>query len=344
MRDSHPPAGPSRVKRRWMRAGLTACGGLAAALLLGGFGEAYLRLFPPRDSHVYLGEASPLQGPFVPDAEFGAAYRSWQSFCDDNPHMQMDLFFEAPSDSRPVWAFFGNSFVQAPGMLADTARVRLPERRVFNLGRNEHLCVRFAQIRLLLDQGLNPERVFVAIMPLDASVLGKDPLASLYVTAHGALTYEPRLPDGPLNPLVERSALARTAWFRTGRHHVHPDFRATQLNQGVNDDLRADLDHLFGSLARAAAEHRVPITVLLIPNHEQIARGASFGFQDELAPILRRHEIDVCDPRSAFLSYPDKLALFIPDKHFSDVGNRILLAELLAHLHVTETAAPAGAP
>jgi hypothetical protein len=342
MSDCQSPAGPSRVRRRWVRAGLTSCGGFAAVVLLAGFGEAYLRLFPPRDSHVYLGEASPLQGPFASDAEFGVSYRSWQSFCDDNPRVRTDLSHDAPADPRPVWAFFGNSFVQAPGMLADTARAGVPERRVFNLGRNEHLCVRFAQLRLLLEKGLKPERVFVALMPLDVSVLGKDPLASLHVTARGALTFQPRLPDGPLHPLVARSALARTAWFRTGRHHAHPDFRAMQLNRGINDELRADLDHLFGCLVRAAADYHVPITVLLIPNHEQITRGAPFGFQDELTPILRQHGIDVCDPRDAFLTYADKPGLFIPDKHFSDEGNRILLSELLRHLHAAGAAAPAG--
>jgi hypothetical protein len=340
MSNSHAAAGPSRSKRRWVRAGLTACGALAAVVLLGGFGEAYLRFFPPRDSHIYLGEASPLHGPFVPDADIGVAYRSWQAFRDDNPCLETDLLSDRTADSRPVWAFFGNSFVQAPGMLADTARARVPERHVLNVGRNEHLCVRLAQVRLLLDQGLKPERVFVAFMPLDASALGKDPLASLHVTARGALTYQTRLPDGPLSPFVECCALARTAWFRTGRHHTHPDFRAGQLNQGVNDDLRTDLDHLFGWLARTAVEHHVPVTVLLIPNHEQITRGAAFAFQDELASLLRRHDIDVCDPRDAFLSCPDKPALFIPDKHFSDAGNRILLDELLRHLHLAGVAVP----
>lgn len=333
---------PARARRRWTRSAWTACGALAAATFLGGFGEVYARLFPPRDCHAFLGEESPLTGSFVADDDFGLAYRSWQAFLDNNPRLRSYLPFDAP-DPRPVWAFFGNSFVQAPGMLADTARARLPGRRVFNLGRNEVLCVRLAQTRLLLENGLRPERLFVVLLPLDAASLGQDPLRTVHVTARGALTYCPRLPDGPLGWLTQRSALARTAWFRTGRHHAHPDFRPTQLNQGLPEELRADLDRLFGRFARMVRTHQTPVTIVLIPNFEQITAGAPFGFQDAFALVLRRHGLDVCDVREVFLQHPAKPSLFIPDKHFSELGNRVLLAELLRHLREIGVAAPAEA-
>ena len=339
-----PSAESTRGRRRWKRAGLTVCGALAAVACLGCLGEAYIRFFPPRDSLTFLGEASPLRGPFAPDADFGVGYRSWQAFRDDNPRLQTYLPFDSSADARPTWAFFGNSFAQAPGMLADAARARLSsDRQVFNLGRNEHLCVRLAQVRLLLENGLKPERVFIVLMPLDAAALGPDPLASLHVTARGALTYRPRPPDGPAWWLVEHSALARTAWFRTGRQHARPDFRATQLNQGVDPGLHADLDRLFAALSAAAAKHHTPVTVLLIPNHEQIVSGAPFGFQDAMTPLLQRHGIDVCDPRATFLERTDKPDLFIPDKHFSPLGNRILLAELLRHLESVGALVPTEA-
>ena len=92
----------------------------------------------------------------------------------------------ASADARPVWAFFGNSFVQASGMLADTARGRVTDKCVFNLQRNEHLCVRLAQVRVLLEHGWQPERIFLVLMPLDVAPLGSDNLDSLYVTAKGA--------------------------------------------------------------------------------------------------------------------------------------------------------------
>jgi hypothetical protein len=44
--------------------------------------------------------------------------------------------------------------------------------------------------------------------------------------------------------------------------------------------------------------------------------------------------------------FPDKPALFIPDKHFSAVGNRLLLSELVNHLHTlgaaTDVVLPEG--
>ncbi len=152
------------------------------------------------------------------------------------------------------------------------------------------------------------------------------------MTAKGALTFQPRLPAGPLGALIRCSDLALAAWFRTGGHHSRPSFRSIQLNRSIPSDLRADLDRLFGGLGHLAAAHKTPVTVLLVPNYEQVTRGAPCGFQDDLTPILRGHGIDVCDVRETFRGYPDKPALFIPDKHFTALGNRLLLAELLRHL------------
>src|SRR5262249_51526376 len=79
-------------------------------------------------------------------------------------------------------------------------------------------------------------------------------------------------------------------------------------------------------------------------------RAAGYGFQDTLAPVLRRLGLDVCDPRDSFAGRVDAAALFIPDKHLSAAGNQILLAALLAHLRrgepesesVPSPPAPAG--
>jgi hypothetical protein len=47
--------------------------------------------------------------------------------------------------------------------------------------------------------------------------------------------------------------------------------------------------------------------------------------------MLRGQGFDVLDPRAAFAACPDKESLFLPDKHFSASGNRILLREVLRH-------------
>jgi hypothetical protein len=280
-----------------------------------------------------IGEESPLSGPFVPDDDFGVTYRSWEAFSDDNAE-RLRAFgpFDPSSDSRPTWAFFGNSFVQMPGALADTTRAAVGDRRVFNLGRNEHLPVRLAQIRFLLEQGLAPERVVMVLMPLDTGMLGWQPLETWQVTSSGAITFRPRLPDGPAAPLVAHSRLGLTAWVRAGRHRGHPWFHPRQLNEGIPEPLLRDLRYLFANLARSALRHHVPVTVILIPSHEQVMGRARCGFQDDLTPVLRGLGYDVLDPRQAFATHPDRPALFLPDKHFTPEGNRMLLGELLRHV------------
>jgi hypothetical protein len=116
-----------------------------------------------------------------------------------------------------------------------------------------------------------------------------------------------------------------------------------RLHREVPPVLRDDLARLFGALARTAREHDVPVTVLFIPTYEQIARRAPFAFQDELAALCRGLDLDVCDPRGALLAYPDVPALFLPDRHFTPAGNRVLLDELLGHLR-TRGALAGGAP
>src|SRR6266567_747442 len=90
-------------------------GGVLAAGLLLALAEAFLRLFPPPDLHPYLGEDSPLAGLYAPDDDFGITYRDWEAFRADNAErLAPCLPFRGHPDRRKVWAFFGNSFVQAP--------------------------------------------------------------------------------------------------------------------------------------------------------------------------------------------------------------------------------------
>ena len=129
-------------------------------------------------------------------------------------------------------------------------------------------------------------------------------------------------------------------WVRTGRQRAIPSFRPQVLNHGIPATVKADFAALLGHLGEAGRRHGVPLTVVLIPNHEQITRGAAFGFQDELTPLCHEAGLDVCDVRRPFLGAADKPGLFIPDKHFSDRGNGLLLDAILAHLSGSEGGAP----
>lgn len=134
-----------------------------------GFSETFLHLFPLKEHHLYLGEASPVSGMYKADPDFAVTYESWEVFYSENKErLQPFLPFHEMHRGRRIWAFFGNSFVQAPGMLADLAREKVQHRRVFNLGQNEELFLRLAQIKILLEHGLVPERIFAALMPVDS--------------------------------------------------------------------------------------------------------------------------------------------------------------------------------
>src|SRR5207249_121749 len=136
--------------------------------------------------------------------------------------------------------------------------------------------VRFAQIKLLLENGLAPERIIFELMPLDAAIFGRQPLDTIHVTERGAVTYRPRLPAGPAGCAVAHSRLALTAWARTGRHYGNPAFRPDDINRGADAAMLADLRTVYGNLARVARAHGVPVTVVLIPTYEQVVRGMPF--------------------------------------------------------------------
>lgn len=317
---------------------LVAAGLLAAALSLLAAGELYLRVAPPGDLAEYMGQGSPRTGPFRPDDRYGAQYRSLEALADDNPgrFRPYARLFRHPRPPR-LWAFFGNSFTQAPGMLADTAREYVPRRREFHLGKNEHLPIRLAQAEFLLDSGLPAERVFVSLIPLDGYYFAAHGLDQMRVTPGGGIAFAPRPP--PVGgELVRSSRLALKAWVRTGLHENEPLYPLARLHDRYDGRILDDFAAVFGHLAKALARHRVPATVILLPDYMQMLHGEGFAFQDAVAPVLRGHGYDVFDAREAFQRHPDKPALFIPDKHYSPLGNRLLLAALVEHLRATDPA------
>ncbi|MGE3804520.1 MAG: hypothetical protein AB7K24_07595 [Gemmataceae bacterium] len=326
----------------WRRRTLRGLGFILACGLLLAPAELYLRLFPPVDLREFLGDESPDAGVFAADEDFAVGYPSWAALRDDNlQRLQSYLPLEDWSRRGPGWAFFGNSFVHAPDMLCDTIRRELPDQPVFNLGRNEPLPVRCAQLKVLLENGLKPERIFVELMPVDLIVMGSQPLSTIHVTERGALTYAPRLPGGPLDWAIENSRLALTAWCRTGLQKGRPFFHRRSLVRKLDPDLVDDVVTLFAGIARVAREHDVPVTVLLIPSHDCMCRGVPCTFQDTLAPRFRAVGLDVFDPRDAFCNHPRKGQLFIPDLHFNKEGNLLLLHELQAHLQRLKASAAA---
>lgn len=302
---------------------------VALAGLLGP-AEIFLRQFPPSDIEAFLGESSSLSGPWKTHEAFGVTYADLDRFAFEyRPRWGQTL--QACTSSKPVWALFGNSFIHMKGMLADTLREQISDRVIFNLGRNELINVRLAQIELLLEQGLRPERIIIELMPVDLVQLGEQPLGSIHVTSQGGWTYRPRLPNGIPESVFSSSRLALTAWLRTGRHVGNPAFDRHKLYEGVDPVLANDVRTMFAHLATVLQREGTPTTILLIPAYHQIAAGAPYTFQDTLGPLFAELGFDVLDPRSAF-HVSDPESLFLPDLHFNEKGNAILARELLQHI------------
>ncbi len=313
---------------------LFALGLLVALVLLVGMAEVYVRWYPPKDIHLYLGEEAPVSGIYKPDDQFGITYKDWNAFYQDNAYKMGQYFPAVVSHKAPkVWAFFGNSFVHAHGMLADQVRKKVKDRVIFNLGRNEPISIRFAQVKLLLDAGLQPERIFMSFMPVDTLVIGKFPLRTVQVTSQGGLTYRPSIPPGVLRWPVRNSRIAFTAWVRADLHRGNFHYSRDHRFGRINPTLQKDLEQLFGNLAKVTRAKKIPVTILLIPEYRQVVRGESFGFQDDLGRLLKELNLDYLDPREAFLKQPNPRSLYIPDRHLSLEGNQLLMDQLLDHLH-----------
>jgi hypothetical protein len=260
-------------------------------------------------------------------------YKSWDAFHYDyaqelKPHES--LF--AATDPPPTWAMFGSSFVHAQDMLADTTRKYVRNRHVFNLGRNEHVYVRAAQIDLLLEHGLRPERILFALMPLDIAAFARQGFAHVHAGKGGAIAYDPQLPEFG-GWIIDHSRLALSGWVRADMQNTIPFFKPGSMTRRMDARVLAETHYLFEQLGQLSRRYRVPVTIMLIPNWEQITKGEPFAFQDALSPLATEVGLDVLDVRDPFLNYANKPALFIPDKHFSDIGNRILLHEFVKHVH-----------
>ncbi len=174
-------------------------------------------------------------------------------------------------------------------MLADTARQFVPQRFVFNLGKNEPFPVRFAQAEFLLDSGLKPERIFVVIIPLDV-LFARHALDQYGATRGGALVYAPRLP--PVGGgLVQNSRLALKAWTRT---RLHQNLTIPVSTDRVHPAVRADLQTVFGHFAEATKRHGVPVTVVLLPDYQQVFGTSEMGLQATIPEDARAASGSTC--------------------------------------------------
>lgn len=305
-------------------------------------GEFYARYQPPADINLYLGDRSPLHGPFKPDPVLGADYRSFDDLRTDYSERLSEI--DALRSARTSWLWFGNSFVQAPGMLGDIAQAALGDRRMIYLRRNEPFNIRAAQLRLFLQQGMRPERVIFVLLPIDTALSPWRPIASIRVTQSGAVTYQPRMPPRPFGALVDHSRLALLGWVRSGQQNADPSYRPAHAASTLSPYVIDDMTRVLGVVGSSARKHRVAVTVALLPNRNQILGREGFHWQDAAARIASENGLDVFDGRNVFDGVANKLDVFLPDNHFNASGNAIVLSALRRHLDGGARAAAGARP
>lgn len=322
-----------RAKPTPFIAGVAAA--LVAVLLVG---EAYARLSLPRDIRQQFGQVNSQERIYKPDPELGADFRSYEDFrALNSPHLNRLGPLDSP---KPTWLLFGNSFVQGPGYLADTAERALPDIRIFAMRRFVEIQLRAAEARLLLSRGLRPQRIFFVMLSTDQLQIGTRPLSFIDVTADGAITTRLRWPDPPWTSLVTGSRLATIAWIRSGRAVGDPSFNRRTISATPSPRVQEDLLRIFNHLGETSRRYGVPVTVVVLPDRAQVFGRAGFGFQKAVEQLTQRAGIDFHDASRPFVEATDKMAMFVPDWHFSERGNAAFLQELLDHMKAQAAKAP----
>src|SRR5258707_460868 len=288
--------------------------GLLVPLL---FGEAYIRLRPPADIQEYLGDESPLKGIYRPDPVLGADYRT----INDYRPSEAPPFAEIrPLNVPQTWLFFGNSFAHK---MSVTARNELPSHRILFFGESkDRLHLRIAQARMLLENGLRPERMIFTLISGEIAAYAKLPLSSVYVNRGGAITYRVRMPPAPWDQILIRSRLALMAWIHSGLYQANPGFRPWHITETVPETVVSDFRRLFGALGELSRKQGVPVTVIIFPDRRQILGNSKFAMQKTMIELGQEAGLDVFDPHDVVLGYADKAALYEPDWHYTPTGNK----------------------
>ena len=293
-------------------------------------GEAFLRFAPPGDLQSYLVDSGSAKGPFFTDPTLGIAYRSLQAFEEDYKERTAEL--SRTNLGRPVWALFGNSFVQAPGMLGDTAQSELPGKQFYFLRRNEFMQVRVAQFRLLAQSSQKPEQALFIVLPIDLFGIAENPPSLTTAAASGSLARRmPRIGAGWLG--LDESRLILAAKIRSNRGKLIPGYRAKDVMAPLHPLLALELNKMFREVGNIAASSKIPVSVIYIPNREQIMGDDNSAPQEAFKAAASLGNLPFLDTTSAFRAEADKAGLLVPDGHLSSRGNHVLLAAILAELN-----------
>jgi hypothetical protein len=322
------PFAPGGVSGKRLSLAKLLAGFAAGVLVPLSMSELCIRLIPPADLQPYLGDDWPQPGIYKPDPILRVDYRDVQSYRPAEAPKLADL--KPLNTQEPTWIFFGNSF--ARGLSASVRRRLSTHRVLFFRESKDEFHLRVAQFRLILENGLKPERAFFTLIPAEISRYVTRPLSWVDVNRHGSLCSSYNRPWEPLNAILDRSWTARLAWVRSKFGSATLNLRPSQVTEAMPEQTVEDFRVLFHALGEISRKHQLPVTLVILPERRQILGKSSFAMQETLTKLAREAGLDAFDPREAFLGYPDKRSMYLPDWHYSLVGDDILLDALQAHL------------
>lgn len=291
--------------------------------------EGYLRIFPVKDIHTYLGEDSPLTGFYKPHDDFSVTYESWEAMSRDNALTEEKFSnYINSSDSRPLWVLCGSSFAD---MLKRDMQEVIHDKKIAKFHRHKVILpLQIAQLQMLLEKGLRPQKIFFVLLTPEGGRLAEHPLNTSYISSKGALLYQPRKGPAAVNWLIENSRVGLTAWVRSGQAIGTPGFKRRHLYDSVPRQVVDDFRSLFSAFAEIAEAKGVEISIILIPRKRQILKGEGFAFQDTLDNLFQTLGFTIIDPRQEFLTADNSHELYlIHDGHVSKAGNNIIIQRIL---------------
>jgi hypothetical protein len=313
------------------------CAGvLVGALVPLALAEGFLRLRPPEDLVNYLGDSAPVAGIYKSDPVLRIDYRSFEDFRRLNK-AGFDKFgpLDAPAATL---AFLGPSFAVG---LGDAAEPAMPAYRIYRGLRDmtqqkDQFHQWIAQSRLLLANGFRPKRVFFVLIPQEVSRYSEVPLAWFWVNRNGALQHRYRVPNAALGAVLGHSRLALLGWTRSGRLSQAPyRLRTSDITERVPREVAEDFRAMFGVIGETSRRYGVPMTVILLPDRRQVLYGSNYALQVTLQRLAREAGVDIFDAAPVLNAQQDKMALYIPDWHYTALGNRLILEALAREYGLT---------
>ncbi len=321
---------------------LVVAGVVAGLFLPLALGEAFMHLRPPQNVRQFLDGDPGFKSVYTSAPVLRMNYRSPDQY---QPAEAPKLAQIPKTSDKPTWTFFGVSFALG---LSNTARATMPTHRIhFFREASDRLNMRIQQARMILDYGIQSDRLIFVLIPLEIARYTETPLSYFNINEAGKVVYSVRKPPRPFDWIVDNSRLALIGWVRARRHNYLPNFRLSTITENVPEIVEHDFRVMFREIGKLSREKGVPATVVVLPDRRQVLNdGSNYQLQKSMAALAKEAGIDFYDPVELLRAQPDRWALYVPDWHYTTLGYELVLNGLRDHIekNTKRGSASSGSP